>query len=244
MKKIFLLIGFLTLTVACNIGIPAPDVESTPTTALLPTPVLATTTPTFASPPTNTPIPPRYFTDEFDTASIFWEFLQTGGLGSPQTTFENGALRIDIPTADTWYMGIHNAHTYSNVFVRAKISASSTGSIGLICRYDESTGWFEFNIDSGGTYSLLLGQWLAPGIAKYIPIASGGSKILAAGNVNYEIGLSCEENSLSLYVGETLLRRLDVTNYGLARGNIGVTAASFQEAPMIALFEWVRVSRK
>lgn len=244
MKKYLLLIGFLTLTVACNIGNSAPEVESMPTTALLPTPVPATATPTFASPPTKTPIPSRYFTDEFDTASPLWEFLQTGGTGSPLTTFESGALRINIPAVDTWYLGVHNAYTYSNIVVRAKISANTSGSMGLICRYDESKGWLEFNVDSSGTYSLLLGQWLAPGIAKYIPIISDVSKHLQAGNLNSEIGLFCEENIISLYVNETLLRRLDVTNYGLTEGNIGIAAASYQDAPMSALFEWVKVSEK
>ena len=242
MKKYILLIGFLALTVACNMGTPAPEIESTPTATLLPTLVPATTTPTFTPPPTNTPIPPRFFTDEFDTASTSWQFLQAGGLGSPQTAFENGALRINIPDADTWYMGIHTTYSYSNVVVSAKISASSTGSVGLICRYNESDGWFEFNIDSGGTYSLLLGRWLAPGIAKYSPVATGENGQLQIGNVNTELGLSCEENLLSLYTNGTLLRRLDVTNYGLTEGNIGITSASYREAPMTVLFEWVKVS--
>jgi len=245
MKKYIFLIGFLTLTVACNIGSPTPEIESTPTpTTLLPTLIPATTTSTFTPVPTNTPIPPRFFTDEFDTDSTIWEFLQTGGSGPPQTVFENGALRIDIPTADTWDMGIHTAYVYSNIFVRAKISASSAGSVGLICRYDESTGWYEFNIDNEGTYSLLLGRWLAPGIAKYIPVTSGKNGQLQVGNVNTEIGLSCQENLLSLYANGTLLKRLDVTNYGLTEGNIGITAAAYREAPMSVLFEWVKVSEE
>ena len=244
MKKYILLIGFLALTAACNMGSPAPETESTPTATLLPTLVPATTTPTFTPAPTNTPIPPRFFTDEFDTASTFWQFLQTGGSGSPQTTFENGSLRIDIPTADTWYMGVHNAHSYSNVFVRTKVSASAAGSVGLICRYDEENGWFEFNISSSGTYSVLLGKWLAPGIAKYFPIASDGSNQLTIGNVNTEIGLFCEENILNLYVNGTVIRRLDVTNYGLTEGNIGVTVASHRDAPMNALFERINVGEE
>ncbi len=239
MKKQGLLIGFLVLTVACNMTTPIPASESAPMATLPSTPVPAPTT------PTDSPLPtphPRYFSDEFESQSPFWQFFQTGGIDSPLSMIENGVLRIDIPSRDTWFLGIHNAHTYSNVVVQAKISAGSAGSMGLVCRYTESDGWFEFNIASDGSYSVLLGRWLAPGIAKYIPIAADGSKLLAAGNINHEIGLSCEENTLNLYVGETLLRRLDVTNYGLTRGNIGVTAASFEEAPMTALFEWVRVS--
>ncbi len=242
MKKQFLLIGFLAFTAACNLASPTPQAESAPTVTLPPTLIVATTAPTFTPAPTNTPVPPQYFTDEFDTASTLWEFLQTGGNGSPQTAFENGALRIDIPTADTWYMGVYNAHSYSNVFVRTKASASAAGSAGLICRYDEENGWFEFNINSSGTYSVLLGKWLAPGISKYIPIASDGSNQLTIGNVNTEIGLFCEENILNLYVNGTVIRRLDVTNYGLTEGNIGITVATHRDAPMNALFEWIKVS--
>ena len=135
-------------------------------------------------------------------------------------------------------------HTYSNVFIRAKIAAGAAGSMGLICRYDASNGWYEFNIDSGGKYSLLLGQWLAPGIAKYISIAAASSSQIQAGNVNAEIGLFCEENILSLYVNETLLRRLDVTNYGLTEGHSGLAAASYGDAPLIAAFEWIKLSEK
>lgn len=244
MKKQFLLIGFLAFTAACNLASPTPQVESTPMATLPPTLAPATTTPTVIPTVTNTPPPPRYFTDEFDTPTAFWEFLQTGGPSSPQTLFANGSLHIDIPSADTWSMGIHTGNTYSNIIVRAKVSASAAGSVGLICRYDESTGWYEFNIDSQGTYSLLLGRWLAPDIAKYIPVASGENGQLPVGNVNTELQLSCEENLLSLYANGALLKRLDVTNYGLTEGKIGITAATYRESPMTALFEWVQVSEQ
>jgi len=243
MKKYILLIGFLTLTTACNIGVtPTPALEPTQTAALPPTPIPAVATPAFTPASTNTPVPELYFTDEFDTASTFWGFQQAGGIDSPQAAFEGGALKFNFPAADTWYLGVHTAHTYTNIVVRAKVSASASGSVGLICRYDESKGWFEFNIDNGGTYSLLLGQWLAPGIAKYIPITTDVSKQLLPGNVNAELGLFCEDNLISLYVNDVLLRRLDITNYGLTTGNIGVAAAAYREAPMSALFEWVKVS--
>ncbi|MBL8101819.1 MAG: hypothetical protein JNM02_04760 [Anaerolineales bacterium] len=245
MKK-YILIGCYILITACNMGTPAPEIESTPTATLLPLPIPATETPTIPPLPTDTPTlapPPRFFTDEFDVPSDFWEFQQAGGNGTPAAAIENGALRIDIPLADTWYLGAYNAYTYSNVTVRVKISASAAGSMGLICRYDVSKGWFEFNIDSSGTYSLLLGQWLAPGVSKYIPIISDGSSLLNVDNVNSEIGLSCQENTLSLYANETLIRRLDVTNYGLTEGYVGISAASFAE-PTTAFFEWLKISEE
>ena len=244
MKKLFI-IGCLLLTSACNLPATAPVTES-PITATLPsTPIPVTdapaASPTATIPPTLQPLP-LYFTEEFETASPYWEFLQAGGTSTPVTSFQNGSLHIDISTTDTWLVGIHNANTYSNVFVRAKTSAAPTGSTGLICRYSED-GWYEFNIANDGTYSILLGQWLSPGVVKYIPIVNDNSKQLT-GNSTNEIGLFCEDGFLQLYVNGTMIRRADVTNYGLTEGKIGITAASFSEVPTTVTFEQISVSEK
>ena len=234
-----ILIGCLTVTVACQSA--TPPVESTPIAVTLTPPAPATATLVGSTTPTASP-PPLYFTEEFDTASSFWEFFQTGGMDTPPlTSFENGILRIDIPAYDTWILGIHNAHTYSNILLTAKSSASPTGSIGLVCRYDGSKGWFEFNIASDGTYSVLIGQWLAPGVAQYKPIDTNQTRQLEAGKLDYEFGLSCQDNSLLLYVNGKLLKKLDVERFELTQGNIGIAAASFSETPMYAFFEWFKV---
>ena len=234
-----ILIGCLTVTVACQSA--TPPVESTPRAVTLTPPAPATATLVGSTTPTASP-PPLYFTEEFDTASSFWEFFQTGGMDTPPlTSFENGILRIDMPASDTWILGIHNAHTYSNILLTAKSSASPTGSIGLVCRYDGSKGWFEFNIASDGTYSVLIGQWLAPGVAQYKPIDTNQTRQLEAGKLDYEFGLSCQDNSLLLYVNGKLLKKLDVERFELTQGNIGIAAASFSETPMYAFFEWFKV---
>ncbi|MDO8752787.1 MAG: hypothetical protein Q7J80_02745, partial [Anaerolineales bacterium] len=143
---------------------------------------------------------------------------------------------------ETWYYTIHNAHEYSNVFVSAKFSGTPSGSIGVICNYSESNGWYEFNLASNGTYNVLFGQLLAQGIAQYTPIATDTTEYLQAGSLNYEIGLTCRENKLLLHINGKLFRKLDVTRYGLTEGKIGITASSFAETPMIAVFDWVKVS--
>jgi len=243
MKKYILIGFFLLLTSACNLPVSAPVAESAPTQ----TPLTAPTTvsaapspvPTETAVPTPEP-PPLYFTDEFDTSSLFWEFNQAAGNSAPLTTID-GNLRLDFSSADTWFVGIHNAHTYANVFVKAKTSISPNGSVGLICRYSEE-GWYELNIVNGA-YSILLGQWLAPGIAKYVPITNGESKLLASG-VSNELGLFCEGNFLRAFANDTLLRNIDVSNYGLTEGNVGIAAASFAEVPAAALFENFSVTEK
>ncbi len=240
MKKHFLVLaGCLTLTVACNLPLSTPTVESPPTQTPLP-PLEAEPTPQASATPKP---PPLYFTEDFNVASPYWVFIQIGGAQPAATSFQNGALQIAASAPDTWLVGIHTVHTYSNVFVRAAVSLEPGGSAGLVCRYTEETGWYEFNAASDGTYGILLGQWLAPGVVKYIPMISDSNSLLS-GRRGAELGFFCHDEMLELYVNNTLLRRYDATNYGLTEGNIGIAAASFAEAPMTAAFEWIKIEEK
>lgn len=244
MKKIFIL-GCLFLTSACNLPASTPDVKATSTQTPLPAPTTVSAAPSLTPAETTVPTPeppPLYFIEEFDAPSPYWEFLQAGGASALVPVIENGSLRIDTSSPDTWFVGIHTAHSYSDVFIRAKASLSPSGSVGLICRYT-SDGWYEFNAATDGTYSVLLGQWLSLGVVKYIPIINDNNPQWTANTTN-EIGLFCEGSFLHLYVNDTLIRRVDVTNYGLTEGNAGMSASSFREVPMSATFEFVTVSDK
>ncbi|KXK15153.1 MAG: hypothetical protein UZ14_CFX002000864 [Chloroflexi bacterium OLB14] len=241
MKKI-ILIGFSILITACNLGTQPPTAESIATQTPQPTPTVVSATETLVFTPTSLPPtpepPPYYFTDEFTSDSTYWKFSQTGGLSLPTTSFVNDMLQINISSADTWLIGIHTANTYKDVFIKAKTNITSTGAFGLICRYNEN-GWYEFNVYSDGTYNLLYGKQLTEGVAKYIPLSTEFSGHVAPSS---EIGLQCQDDFLLLYVNNNLLRRIDVTNYGLGEGNIGITASSVTESPVEINFEWVQVS--
>jgi hypothetical protein len=184
---------------------------------------------------------PLSFTEEFNTDMGAWASFQTGGAEAPTVNLENDLLRIDFSSPNTWYYAIHNAHEYSNVFVSAKFSGAPSGSIGVICDYSESNGWYEFNLASDGTYGVLFGQWLAQGIAQYTPIVTDTTEYLQAGNFNYEIGLTCGGNILLLHINGKLFRKLDVAHFGLTEGRVGITASSFEETPMTATIDWVKV---
>jgi hypothetical protein len=241
MKKLFL-IGCLILTVACQNVAATPTVEPTQIAATQTPPEPATATMTFTPAPTATTTPlPLYFTEEFNTDMSVWDSFQTGGEIVPTVTLANDSLQIGISSPNTWYYAINTSHEYQNVSVIAKFSGTPSGSVGLICRYTES-GWYEFNIASDGTYSVLLAQRLSEGIAQYSPIAADEGQYLQAGNLNYEMGLTCRENTLFLYVDGNILRKLDVSHYGLTEGKIGINASSFEETPMTATFDWVKVS--
>ena len=241
MKKLFL-IGLLSLTGACQSAILTSSYESSPTTAPDTPSARVIVTIAFTSTPASTPTAvPLYFTEEFKTDMSAWGSFQTGGEANPVLSLENDLLRLDISSPNTWYYAIHNIHDYDDVFISARFRGTPSGSLGLLCRYGDS-GWYEFNLASDGTYSVLFAQWLGDGIAQYTPIAGDSSEYLQPGNLTYEIGLTCQENFLLLHINGKLFRKLNVTRYGLTKGKIGFTASSFDETPMTATIDWVKVS--
>jgi hypothetical protein len=242
MKK-YILLGSLILITACQNIPQTPQAESTPTVALPTQPEPATATVTFTSAPTLTATPvPLYFTDDFNAAdTTAWTSFQTGGETLPTLRIENGLLRFDLSSPDSWYYAIHSSHDYEDVNVAAKFDGPPSGSTGLICRYSES-GWYEFNISSDGTYNVLFGQLLGEGIANYLPIASDPTEYLTPGLMDYEIGLICQENFLSLFINGKLFRKLDVTRFALSEGKAGVSTASFKDVPAIVTLDWFKVS--
>lgn len=237
-----IIIGIIILAACTSPTSVTPQVElsfpSTPTHTPPPTATATMFTPT----PTFTPTPvPLFFTDEFNSDLGAWVSFQTGGAQAPSVKLENDLLRIDFPSPDTWYYAIHDAHEYSGVSISAKFLGTPTGSLGVICDYNESKGWYEFNIASDGTYNILFGQWLAQGIAQYTPISNEKSEYLKDGNLSYEIGLTCQDNILYPQINGKLFRKVDVARYGLTEGKVGITASSFEEVPMTATFDWIKV---
>lgn len=120
--------------------------------------------------------------------------------------------------------------------------ANAPGSVGLICMYGED-GWLEYNITTNGTYTLLYGRMLGDGIAQYTPVENKSSEYLQPKRLDYEAGLACDGAFAYLYVNEKLFRKIDVSRFQLSSGKIGLTFASYDEAPMIAAVDWFEVSR-
>ena len=245
MKKIFL-IGLLALTAACQTATSTLAPESTPT-APPQTPTMPATVPpapTFT--PTSLPTPvPQYLTDEFDSTLGVWSSLLTSGETTPQICFENGSLQLAFSSPHTWFYAIHNAHDYETVHLDAKFNSSGSQPVttGLICNYSEANGWLEYNFSTDGTYNILRGQWVATGIAQYLPVINDGSEYLTPERTDYEIGITCEPKTLWLYINGKLFRKLDISHFELTGGKVGIAAAVFENVPVTAYFEWFKVSK-
>ncbi|HEY2981233.1 MAG TPA: hypothetical protein VGJ22_08640, partial [Anaerolineales bacterium] len=153
-----LFLGLLLFGIACQ------PVDSTPAADF--TPRTATHTPTAAASPspeasaTSTAAPtalPRFFTEEFDGKIPAWSVLQSNTDIPTQTRMQDGSLVFILDSRNDWIYAIIGNETYADVRIDAHVQsrAGSPESIGLICRYTEDHGWYEFNISSDGTYNVL-----------------------------------------------------------------------------------------
>lgn len=244
MKKI-ILIALLLLASACQTATPTPTPAPPPTaTATLPpTPLPATSTPEPTSTPAPTPTPfPRFFTQEFDAPFEGWLILQGGSEMTPNVRVEAGALRLQLDVPYAWLYALYGAEDYADVYIEAEYvnSALTPAAAGLVCRYNETEGWLEYNILTDGTYNVLYGKWLDTGVADYLPILDGTAPVKQSGEIQ-QIALTCTGTTLYLHLNGTIIRSVNVERYALPAGKAGVTASSFENAPVIAAFERVTV---
>jgi len=246
MKKL-LLIGCLILMAGCTPqATPAPTAIAPlfPTETPPPTPVPVTDTPapTPTPEPTATPFP-RFFTTEFDGSLAGWVILQAGNEATPNITIENSRLLFQMDAPYTWVYGLYGTHDYDNVRVDTKFinNAMSPASIGLICRYSETGGWFEYNVTTDGTYNLLYGKWLTNSVAEYLPILDGASNAIQQSGMEQTIGMICSGTTVTMLIDDNVIRSADVSRFELASGKAGITASSYENVPVIASFDWVTV---
>jgi len=217
-----------------------PTVTSTP---LPPTQTVAPTLEATATlePTATLPPAPRDFTEEFNSASPYWSTFGTNNI-EPDIELQNGFLVFNLAQTNDWTDSIYNAQNYQDVRVDAQVEvrAGNDGTVGVVCRYSQTNGWYEFNIYADQTYVLMVGQWLSPGIARYTPLHRTSSEKIRPG-MN-QIGLICQGNSLTPYINNVRMIVYEDNKVGLKDGNIGLTASSFADVPFVAAFDWVKVS--
>ncbi|NWG34493.1 MAG: hypothetical protein HXY42_08635 [Chloroflexi bacterium] len=246
MKKL-ILIGLLILISACQTATPTPEPASLPTATVpaSPTPIPATSTPepTPTFEPSPTPLP-RYFTTQFDSSLAGWSVLQAGNEAVPNIAIENSALRMQMDNPYVWLYALYGAQDYADIYIETEYvnSALSPASAGLVCRYDETEGWLEYNVLTDGTYNVLYGKWLDAGIAEYLPVIEGSSSDIKASGDVQQIAMTCAGATVYLHLNGIVIRSVDVSRFELGEGKVGVTASSFEYTPVIAAFDYVTIS--
>jgi len=244
MKK-FLSIGLLLFITACQTATPTPEpILTTATVPASPTPIPDTPTPepTLTPEPTSTPLP-RLFTNGFDSSLAGWSILHAGSDVVPVVSTENSTLRMEMDAPYTWVYALYSAFDYANIYIEAQYtnSALSPASTGLICRYSETDGWLEYNVSTDGSYNVLYGQWLDTGIADYLPIIDGLYNDVNQSGELQQIGMNCADTSVRLYINGTIIRSVDVSSYELGEGKAGITASSYENTPVVVVFDSVTI---
>lgn len=251
MKKLFLIGLFLLGACLPPLGNQSSPPEPTfspeaSATRITPTARPFTVTPSIVPTATATRLSPeRYFIEEFDVMPTYWSTLYASGDSERVDVLnQDGLLTFEIYEPITWLYTIYGAFEYERVHFETRVVSRGTeiNSMGLVCHYDEQNGWYEFNISNDGAYNLLYGQWLAVGIARYTPIINDTSERIERGSAINEIGLDCYEHIVQLYINGKLIRKMDVSNFGLTGGKIGLSLGSFEKMPVILSFDWVKVS--
>ncbi len=244
MKKL-LLFGFLIFTSACQTAIPTLAPSLFPTSTPLPSPIPATLIPepSFTPEPSPTPFP-RLFTEQFDSSLTGWVILQAGNDAVPIIKTEGSSLILQMDFPYTWLYALYGAQDYSNIRIDAQFTsrALTPAAAGLMCRYSDKGGWFEYNISTDGTYNVLYGKWLSSGIADYLPIMDGTSDEIQPTGTTQKIGLTCSDTTLWLYINDKLIRKVDVSRYALTAGKVGLAASSFESTPIVIGFDSVTLS--
>jgi hypothetical protein len=245
MKK--LIIACLLLMTACQAATPTPAPSLFPTIMPSPTPVPLTDTPAPTPTLESSPTPfPKFFTTEFDSDSSLtgWVILQAGNDSVPNVSVKDNQLHIQMDSAYTWVYSLYEPEDYDTVRIDTKFvnNAMSPASVGLLCRYSDTDGWLEYNVTTDGTYNLLYGKWLSSGVADYLPIVNGSSSAIQQSGTEQQIGMICSGTTLTLLIGDMIIRNVDVSRYDLASGKVGVAASSYENTPVIMSFDWAKVS--
>ena len=244
LQRVSLFISLTILLAACQpavISTPLTPTETElplPSATASPSPSPAPATPTVTLAPA-----PLAFTEQFDGSLPYWTFQQVdNGHPAADPNVENGFLVFDLTGPDQWVYALYNTSAYADVRVDAQtdLPAAGTGAFGIVCRYSEEQGWYEFNVYADQTYVLLFGQWLAQGVARYTPLFRNGSEKIK-GDSN-EIGLLCQGSTLTPFINGVQMRSWQDNKFGLKVGKIGISAASFESVPFTIAYDWLKVS--
>jgi hypothetical protein len=219
-----------------------------PTSAPEPTEVVITEEPVPTEPPA--PQAQQFFTEEFDNPlSGDWStyIIYDENESDPdKVTVEadSGNLVWDFDSEYVYYYLFYGAYEYEDVRldVRADNRGKNNNSVSLICRYDPEKGWYEFNVANNGLYDILYAEILDNGKTRWNRIANGGSNEIKAGLEVNEYSITCQGDELSLVInGEDVISIKD-KQYGLRRGQVGISVSSFNVLPVLIEMDWVKIS--
>lgn len=181
-----------------------------------------------------------YFHTDFDGGLGSWAYYLTQGREQDFTAQTAGnRLQIDIQGTDTWVYFLNESSDYTDVRIDtvAENRGNNNNNVSLICRESE-LGWYEFNIANNGLYYI---YWFDDeSTNNYIPLFSGGSRLINMGKDINEYTAICDGEQLTLLINGEEIRT--VTHDRLTSGKVGLSVSSFDFTPVIIEFDYFTAS--
>ena len=153
----------------------------------------------------------------------------------------DGFLTFDMEVAGYRAYSIYDLFNYEDVQIDARVQNMDTSDnyFSLVCRYSKESGWYDFNIISGGLYEIKFAKPREDGYINYTLLADGGSNKIKQGTGFNEYTAICKDDILTLYINGNLTKEIKDTR--LKSGKIGVSVASFQRPPTKVNVDWIKI---
>jgi hypothetical protein len=194
----------------------------------------------------------QFYTEEFDTENADWQYLVVNGakreivngiVGLMSVRPIGGLLIFDLQGPGAWVYSTYEPFTYTDVRldIRTNNRGTNNNNISLICRKSDA-GWFEFDIANNGLYEIFYGK-IVDNTVEFTLIAEGGSTRIKSGLAENEYGITCQGNTLTLFINGEEVRKLEDKKYLLPEGKVGIGVSSFRDAPVTVDFYWAKISQ-
>jgi len=234
MKSYF--IGFCVFVLAspaCQVLANPGEIKTTSTNT-----VLQTLTPGY---PVSTAIPPSMapqaevlFEEDFSTPFSNWS---TGDDGNATLAIEDGAFQIQIDTAQNLYWttaGLGFSDVRIDVDIE-KLAGPDSAEYGVICRYDETNGIYNFYylVIAGDSYAAIIKVINDEQVE--ISTRDLTFDAIRGGNSLNHITAECIGNKLSLFANGTEL--ISVTDDSHTDGDVGLIASTYDEGGIDIRFD-------
>lgn len=188
--------------------------------------------------------PLAYYVEEFDgdLGNFTYDVLNFGNDSSDDATIDadDGALKFINNGRDLYTYVYYEPYIYTDVRIdiEADNLATNDNSITLVCRYDEDLGWYEYNIDNDGEWTLYYYDNVVA--QRYVQLYDGGSTAIRMGRDTNTYTMICQGQEMSLYINGTFTHSFE--HKDLKEGQVAFGVSSYDSYPVKINVNWFEIS--
>lgn len=185
-----------------------------------------------------------FYLEEFDgdLGNFTYDVLNFGNGSSEDATIEaeDGALKFVNNNQDLYTYVYYEPYLYTDVRIdiEAENLATNDNSITLFCRYSDDLGWYEYNIDNDGEWTLYYYDNVVA--QQYVQLYDGGSTAIRIGRDTNTYTMICQGQEMSLYINGQFTHSF--SHKDLKEGQVGFGVSSYDVYPVRVNINWFEIS--